>query len=148
LIAWLFQLQVTKEPNDGTSIEIPPPRPKRKPMHPYPRKHGNQKNEYPTTSKQLEKPPLQALSVTEEGMGSPTSVLSSIGSENSDQIVCKSPLESSGSGSDEPDNRSQSPTATSAETYLCTNPDASLMVSLLQRVIYWSLINKSKLISF
>jgi hypothetical protein len=138
LITCPFQLQVAREsPNNGTSIEIPPPRPKRRPMHPYPRKFGNQKNEYPTTtSKKLEKPPLQASSVTEEGTGSPFSVLSSIGSENSNQIVCRSPTESSGSGSDDPDSRSQSPTATSAEAHLCTDSDAPVTVSLLQRLIY------------
>lgn len=99
-------------------------------MHPYPRKLGTQKNESSLTSKQLEKPLQQASPVTEEGTGSPTSVLSSIGSENLDQIVCKSPRELSGSGLDDPDSRSQSPTATSAEEHLCTDPDAALTVSL------------------
>ncbi|XP_078155503.1 uncharacterized protein LOC144551418 isoform X2 [Carex rostrata] len=121
-----FFSKVTKEsPNSGASIEIPPPRPKRKPVHPYPRKLGNQKNDYSLTSKQLEKPILLASPVSEEGMGSPTSVLSSIGSENSDQMVCKYHLESYGSGSNDPDSRSQSPTATSAEEHLCADPEES-----------------------
>lgn len=102
-------------------------------MHPYPRKLGNQKNDYSLTSKQLEKPILLASPVSEEGMGSPTSVLSSIGSENSDQMVCKYPLESYGSGSNYPDSRSQSPTATSAEEHLYADPEVPVMVSLLLR---------------
>ncbi|KAJ4784759.1 Homeodomain-like superfamily protein [Rhynchospora pubera] len=125
-----FFSKVTKEsPSGGTSIEIPPPRPKRKPMHPYPRKLGNQKNKDSETSKQFEKSLVQVSPVTQEGTGSPTSVLSSIDSENLDQIVCQSPLESSASGSNDPDSRSQSPTATSAEENLCTEPDVPIMES-------------------
>ncbi|CAH8350089.1 unnamed protein product [Eruca vesicaria subsp. sativa] len=58
---------------NGNSLEpivIPPPRPKRKPMHPYPRKLGNEGDQ---TSR--------SVSPTERDSGSPTSVLSNVGSE-------------------------------------------------------------------
>ncbi|CAK9169792.1 unnamed protein product [Ilex paraguariensis] len=70
--------------NDASSvkpIEIPPPRPKRKPMHPYPRKLvtpikvGTQIPEQPTRSTSPN------LSLSEEENHSPTSVLSAIGSD-------------------------------------------------------------------
>ncbi|KAL5196691.1 hypothetical protein ABZP36_000203 [Zizania latifolia] len=50
------------------SIQIPPPRPKRKPVHPYPRKHI-------PALKQLVKPQLQVQSLSDKDNGSPTSVL-------------------------------------------------------------------------
>ncbi|KAG2300317.1 hypothetical protein Bca52824_036789 [Brassica carinata] len=58
---------------NGSSLEpivIPPPRPKRKPTHPYPRKLGNEGDQ---TSR--------SVSPTERDSGSPTSVLSTVGSE-------------------------------------------------------------------
>ncbi|KAF8102996.1 hypothetical protein N665_0189s0046 [Sinapis alba] len=58
---------------NGNSLEpivIPPPRPKRKPTHPYPRKLGNEGDQ---TSR--------SVSPTERDSGSPTSVLSTVGSE-------------------------------------------------------------------
>ncbi|VVB14896.1 unnamed protein product [Arabis nemorensis] len=51
-------------------IVIPPPRPKRKPMHPYPRKFGNEADQ---TSR--------SVSPSERENQSPTSVLSTVGSE-------------------------------------------------------------------
>lgn len=62
------------------AIVIPPPRPKRKPAHPYPRKS-------PVPYTQSPPPNLSAM---EKGTKSPTSVLSSFGSE--DQVNrCSSP---------------------------------------------------------
>ncbi|XP_010453914.1 PREDICTED: protein REVEILLE 1 isoform X2 [Camelina sativa] len=58
---------------DGCSVEpivIPPPRPKRKPAHPYPRKFGNEAD---GTSR--------SVSPSERDNRSPTSVLSTVGSE-------------------------------------------------------------------
>ncbi|KFK25943.1 hypothetical protein AALP_AA8G183100 [Arabis alpina] len=58
---------------NGSSLEpivIPPPRPKRKPMHPYPRKFGNEADQ---TSR--------SVSPSERDNRSPTSVLSTVGSE-------------------------------------------------------------------
>lgn len=61
-------------------IDIPPPRPKRKPLHPYPRKSvdsfkgqsiPNEPEKYPSTN----------LSAAEKDSQSPTSVLSAFGSE-------------------------------------------------------------------
>lgn len=60
---------------DGDSVkpvEIPPPRPKRKPMHPYPRK--------------LASPVKRGVSIPERSVSpqqSPTSVLSGVGSDQS-----------------------------------------------------------------
>ncbi|KAJ0261096.1 Protein REVEILLE 1 [Hirschfeldia incana] len=59
--------------SNGSSVEpivIPPPRPKRRPMHPYPRKLGNEGDQ---TSR--------SVSPSERDNGSPTSVLSPVGSE-------------------------------------------------------------------
>lgn len=60
-------------------IEIPPPRPKRKPMHPYPRKSVNSKEV--KLSYQQERSPSPISSVADENTGSPTSVLSAHGSD-------------------------------------------------------------------
>ncbi|XP_072957686.1 protein REVEILLE 1-like [Typha angustifolia] len=100
----------------GTSlpIEIPPPRPKRKPVHPYPRKLGNSSNTVIPFLKQLEKPSMQTSSVCEQENRSPTSVLSTFGSETlgsgflNTPSSCRSPVPSA-SGSDEQDNGGQSP---------------------------------------
>ncbi|GFP82395.1 protein reveille 1 [Phtheirospermum japonicum] len=76
-----FFSKVSREPNIGDvgsvkPIEIPPPRPKRKPMHPYPRK--------------LVSPVKTGISIPEKSPNtmetenqSPTSVLSAIGSNSS-----------------------------------------------------------------
>ncbi|KAJ4872530.1 Protein REVEILLE 1 [Raphanus sativus] len=58
------------EGSNGSSIVIPPPRPKRKPMHPYPRKLVNEGDQ---TSR--------SVSPSERDNRSPTSVLSPVGSE-------------------------------------------------------------------
>uniref|UniRef100_A0A0E0PD81 Uncharacterized protein n=1 Tax=Oryza rufipogon TaxID=4529 RepID=A0A0E0PD81_ORYRU len=57
------------------SIQIPPPRPKRKPVHPYPRKLGSTASKNVPALKQLEKPQLQVQSLYDQDNGSPTSVL-------------------------------------------------------------------------
>ncbi|KAL3613363.1 hypothetical protein CASFOL_042776 [Castilleja foliolosa] len=80
--AWRrIEEHVAREPNNGDvdsvkPIEIPPPRPKRKPMHPYPRK--------------LVSPVKTAISIPKKSPNtmdtenqSPTSVLSVIGSDSS-----------------------------------------------------------------
>ncbi|KAG8080924.1 hypothetical protein GUJ93_ZPchr0007g5210 [Zizania palustris] len=67
------------------SIQIPPPRPKRRPVHPYPRKHI-------PALKQLEKQQLQVPSLYDQDNGSPTSVLTAA------QIGCDAlPSDSGGS---------------------------------------------------
>ncbi|CAI9753260.1 unnamed protein product [Fraxinus pennsylvanica] len=82
-----FFSKVARESNigDGSSvkpIEIPPPRPKRKPMHPYPRK---QVSPVKTAISAPEKPLSSVspnLSASEHENQSPTSVLSAIGSDD------------------------------------------------------------------
>jgi len=101
---------------EAKSIEIPPPRPKRKPLHPYPRKLGNspsipamERQEWcltpelsvPEHDTQLE----SKMSGNEQDDLSPTSVLSAVGSDTcassaSDLLnSCTSPV-SSAVGSD------------------------------------------------
>ncbi|XP_075498318.1 protein REVEILLE 1-like [Primulina tabacum] len=81
-----FFSKVSRDPNGGDAesekpIEIPPPRPKRKPMHPYPRKlvcpvkTGIIIPEIPTRSLS------SSLSISEPENQSPTSVLSAVGSD-------------------------------------------------------------------
>ncbi|XP_015579106.1 protein REVEILLE 7 [Ricinus communis] len=80
-----FFSKVVRESNGGgaessvKTIEIPPPRPKRKPMHPYPRKSV----EGMLVSNQLERSPSPNLSVSEEENQSPNSVLSPLGFSDS-----------------------------------------------------------------
>lgn len=64
-------------------IQIPPPRPKRKPSHPYPRKLGNSLRKDASAIKQLEKPQLKVQSLSEQENCSPKSLLTTaqIGSE-------------------------------------------------------------------
>ncbi|KAG9442495.1 hypothetical protein H6P81_018349 [Aristolochia fimbriata] len=81
------------------AIEIPPPRPKRKPMHPYPRKlvHCSSTKGI-SVSEHEERSPSPVLSEPENG--SPTSVLSTVGSDTMGSTVsntangCSSPVSS------------------------------------------------------
>ncbi|KAJ3682009.1 hypothetical protein LUZ60_014582 [Juncus effusus] len=113
-----FFSKVTKEPtNNGENIEIPPPRPKRKPSHPYPRKLGNQpKLDITKLNNKSENSFPQISQVIEKRTSSPTSVLSS---ENLDSNS-KSPIESEESGN-------QSPTAMSADENVCNNAEIPIM---------------------
>ncbi|XP_044504458.1 protein REVEILLE 1-like isoform X2 [Mangifera indica] len=80
-----FSKVVRESSSSNTSplepVEIPPPRPKRKPVHPYPRKLSN------TLVKESTNPVLPRrstslnLSVSEQENQSPTSVLSAVGSD-------------------------------------------------------------------
>ncbi|KAG8378635.1 hypothetical protein BUALT_Bualt07G0005900 [Buddleja alternifolia] len=65
---------------DAHPVEIPPPRPKKKPLHPYPRKIVDSSNAEIMVSQEVEKP--TDIPVVERENGSPTSVLSTIGSDN------------------------------------------------------------------
>ncbi|XP_062222419.1 protein REVEILLE 1-like [Phragmites australis] len=63
-------------PGAAQAIQIPPPRPKRKPAHPYPRKVDGAAKKHAPALKQLEKPPsLRMQSLREQDDRSPTSVL-------------------------------------------------------------------------
>ncbi|CAN6975031.1 unnamed protein product [Brassica oleracea var. botrytis] len=69
--------------SNGSSVEpivIPPPRPKRRPMHPYPRKLGNEGDQA-----------SRSVSPSERDNQSPTSVLSPVGSEALDSSDSHSP---------------------------------------------------------
>ncbi|XP_073156093.1 protein REVEILLE 1-like [Henckelia pumila] len=90
-----FFSKVARDPNGGDAdaekpIEIPPPRPKRKPMHPYPRKlvcpvkSGIIIPEKPTRSSS------STLSTSEPENQSPTSVLSAVGSDACARANCLS----------------------------------------------------------
>ncbi|CAH8252718.1 unnamed protein product [Arabidopsis lyrata] len=80
-----FFSKMAQEPDNRSegsvkAVVIPPPRPKRKPAHPYPRKSPVPYSQSPSSN----------LSAMEKGTKSPTSVLSSFASE--DQINrCSSP---------------------------------------------------------
>ncbi|XP_019431388.1 PREDICTED: protein REVEILLE 7-like isoform X2 [Lupinus angustifolius] len=65
-------------------IDIPPPRPKRKPLHPYPRKSVNSSKEHFIPSESGISPPSNLL-IAEKVTQSPTSVLSAFGSDAFEQ---------------------------------------------------------------
>ena len=83
-------------------IEIPPPRPKKKPVHPYPRKSVDSLNV--SVLKQSERSSSPNFVPTNKGVKSPTSVLSSHGSD------------ALGSAASDPYNRS--PSSMSCTTYM------------------------------
>ncbi|XP_050230269.1 protein REVEILLE 1 [Mercurialis annua] len=62
-------------------IEIPPPRPKRKPMHPYPRKMAHTLNKELALPEEPLRSPSPNFSLSEQENLSPTSVLSAVGSD-------------------------------------------------------------------
>lgn len=62
-------------------IEIPPPRPKRKPMHPYPRKLAHLTIKQNSNPEQTRRSSSPNLSISEQDNQSPTSVLSAVGSD-------------------------------------------------------------------
>ncbi|KAJ8497442.1 hypothetical protein OPV22_007994 [Ensete ventricosum] len=118
-----FFSKVDRNWGTGNAIEIPPPRPKRKPLHPYPRKMKNLCTTRVPDMKRPEQSSSPIPSFCEQESGSPVSVLSAVGSETMGSWVskplssCASPL-SSVVGSDpvelslnEPENRCCSPTS-------------------------------------
>lgn len=82
-----FFSKVVRESSSNSSplksVEIPPPRPKRKPMHPYPRKLVHPSTKGVQAPKQPERSPSPISSNYEQENGSPKSVLSSVGSDGS-----------------------------------------------------------------
>lgn len=72
-----FIFQVVRGSDDGCAkpVDIPPPRPKRKPVHPYPRKSAESLMVTPA-SKQPERSPSPNSSDADKGRKSPTSVIS------------------------------------------------------------------------
>ncbi|KAL2551282.1 Protein REVEILLE 1 [Forsythia ovata] len=81
-----FFSKVVRESDSGIAssvkpIEIPPPRPKRKPMHPYPRKRVSPFKTGVLASDKPTRSTSSNLSVPEQENQSPTSVLSAFGSD-------------------------------------------------------------------
>lgn len=89
-----FFSKVLRESNNGDSgsvkpIEIPPPRPKRKPLHPYPRKLSASVK---PGALAIEKPSAAAnICSSAEANQSPTSVLSAFGSDAPDTTDSNTP---------------------------------------------------------
>ncbi|KAG1361101.1 putative Metal tolerance protein C2 [Cocos nucifera] len=121
---------------EGTvkAIEIPPPRPKRKPLHPYPRKLGNSPSKGLPVMEQPEWSSLPVPSVFEQENSSPVSVLSAVGSDTIGSTVsnpthgCTSPMLSAarsdpvGTLSTEQENGCQSPTPSVQDENRSTSP--------------------------
>ncbi|KAG9158608.1 hypothetical protein Leryth_027327 [Lithospermum erythrorhizon] len=85
------------EVNSVKTVEIPPPRPKRKPVHPYPRKLNASSQRIDPTAEKPERSASMSpcLSVLEHGHQSPTSVLSAVyTSEESTPVKSVSPVSS------------------------------------------------------
>ncbi|KAJ6809867.1 protein REVEILLE 2-like [Iris pallida] len=107
-----FSKVVRESAEDSTDnvkpIEIPPPRPKRKPTHPYPRKLGNTCSNVGLSISKLERSFSPVKSAFEGENGSPTSVLSGFGSDTLGSLLsnlqnsCTSPV-TSAAGSNEQD---------------------------------------------
>ncbi|CAL9759063.1 unnamed protein product [Musa acuminata subsp. burmannicoides] len=105
-----FFSKVDRNWGTGNAIEIPPPRPKRKPLHPYPRKLENLCTTRVPDTKRPEQSSSPIPSFSEQESGSPVSVLSAVGSETSplSSVVGSDPVELSLS---EQENRCCSPTS-------------------------------------
>lgn len=105
-----FFSKVDRNWGTGNAIEIPPPRPKRKPLHPYPRKLENLCTTRVPDRKRPEQSSSPIPSFSEQESGSPVSVLSAVGSETSplSSVVGSDPVELSLS---EPENRCCSPSS-------------------------------------
>ncbi|XP_043715705.1 protein REVEILLE 1 [Telopea speciosissima] len=91
-----FFSKVVRESNGSNAstvkpLEIPPPRPKRKPMHPYPRKRVVSVKKGKSVPEQQERSPSPNLSVSEQANQSPTSVLSAFGSDTGGSSASSSP---------------------------------------------------------
>ncbi|GFP88484.1 protein reveille 1 [Phtheirospermum japonicum] len=87
-----FFAKVTKEPcadveGSLNPIEIPPPRPKRKPLHPYPRKTVDSVNNENAVPRQVDG--STDVSVSGRDNYSPTSVFSAIGSSNLESPIAE-----------------------------------------------------------
>uniref|UniRef100_A0ACD6AIY8 Uncharacterized protein n=1 Tax=Avena sativa TaxID=4498 RepID=A0ACD6AIY8_AVESA len=76
-----FFSKVVREPTAKISIEIPPPRPKRKPLHPYPRKSANSSKGESAVTGQPKLAPVSSSSGSDQENGSPVSVLSAMQSD-------------------------------------------------------------------
>ncbi|CAN6173694.1 unnamed protein product [Urochloa humidicola] len=76
-----FFSKVVREPGASSAIEIPPPRPKRKPLHPYPRKSADSGTAANPAMGQPKLAPVSSSSGSDQENGSPVSVLSAMQSD-------------------------------------------------------------------
>lgn len=95
-----FFSKVVRESNNGDassvkSIEIPPPRPKRKPMHPYPRKVSILLKSGTLAPEKMKRSASSDLCLSELEDQSPTSVLSALGSDAFGTVLSSKPVEHS-----------------------------------------------------
>ncbi|KAK1296215.1 Protein LHY [Acorus calamus] len=136
-----FSKVVKESTGDGTEsvkpIEIPPPRPKRKPMHPYPRKSSNLPVKGTSSLVQLERSPSPRMFTCGHDNGSPKSVLPALGSDamgstvlNSGSI-CSSPV-SSASGLNMIENGSVPSVSSIDEMNRSASPELANTSSALQ----------------
>ncbi|KAG6525884.1 hypothetical protein ZIOFF_015856 [Zingiber officinale] len=84
-----FFSKVDRKADTGKSIDIPPPRPKRKPLHPYPRKLGHGCTATVPNAKSPENSSFTIPSFSEQESGSPVSVLSLFRSDTSGSFFSK-----------------------------------------------------------
>nr|CAB3469106.1 unnamed protein product [Digitaria exilis] len=95
-----FFSKVVREPGASNAIEIPPPRPKRKPLHPYPRKCADSSGVANPAVGQPKLAPVSSPSGSDRENGSPVSVLSAVQSDGFGSSVsnpstgCTSPASS------------------------------------------------------
>uniref|UniRef100_A0A453TCB7 Uncharacterized protein n=1 Tax=Aegilops tauschii subsp. strangulata TaxID=200361 RepID=A0A453TCB7_AEGTS len=101
--AGLLVVQVVREPGAKIEIEIPPPRPKRKPLHPYPRKRANSCNGANAANGQSKLAHMSSSSGSDQENGSPVSVISAMQSD------------AFGSSMSNPSSRSASPESSDEE---------------------------------
>ncbi|PAN22240.1 hypothetical protein PAHAL_4G005200 [Panicum hallii] len=76
-----FFSKVVREPGASNVIKIPPPRPKRKPLHPYPRKCADSSTMANPAMGQPKLAPISSSSGSDQENGSPVSVLSAMPSD-------------------------------------------------------------------
>ncbi|KAF8768593.1 hypothetical protein HU200_007141 [Digitaria exilis] len=85
------------------AIQIPPPRPKRKPAHPYPRKvDGGAAKKHVPALRQLKKPSPRMQPLRDQDDGSPTSVLTTARTVSGAEALGPSVFANSTSGSKSP----------------------------------------------
>lgn len=95
-----FFSKVVREPGASNAIEIPPPRPKRKPLHPYPRKCADSPTVANPPMGEPKNAPISSSSGSDQENGSPVSVLSAMQSDafgssiSNPSTGCTSPVSS------------------------------------------------------
>ncbi|KAF3633844.1 Protein REVEILLE 2 [Capsicum annuum] len=144
-----FFSKVVRESNNGDAnsvkpIEIPPPRPKRKPMHPYPRKLATPVIIGTPVPEKSTRSLTPNVSMSEQENQSPTSVLSVHGSDalgtvdSSKRLGSASPISSAGDGNgnsgdfvlSEPPNSILEDSSSPVQANAKTNPENQTFVKL------------------